>query len=418
MKRYLILGTLSICLVLLSAWLVSFGLDQRRVYYGDFEFAEQDIRELSRLPHVLYGFGLQAWQELDANGAAKLLRQVVARDPLYMDAWLKLAEAEIETGNTDLAGKIAAFCHTKISRVLRWKQSHTLLVHDLGLHDIFRHNLNYLVNRNKWLSDIFYLLDVHTKYQTDSALALLASGNRPAYLAWLMRWKRDEAAKTTWEAIEADGAVTDELLQDYVDFLVSQKDVAPAASLWRQHTGLHGIVNAGFEDKILGRGFGWRMHTSKAGKTWRGRRVYGQSRKGTHALRVSFLGKENLDWHHIYQIVPVAPEKSYQLTYWWKSKGISTDQGPFVEVYSYDVRGLYKKGPIVVGSRDWEQVTVAFTAPTDCHAVAVRLRRNASLRFDNKIQGSLWVDDFALIVKEQGLEERVFGKAEETKSGR
>jgi tetratricopeptide (TPR) repeat protein len=403
MKRYLPLTALSMCLVLLAAWLVSFGLDQRRVYYGDFEYAEQDVKELSRLPQVLYGFGLKSWQELDANGAAELFRQAVARDPLFMDAWLKLAEAEIEVGNADIARKIATFCHTKISQVLRWKQTHTLLAHDLGMQDIFRHNLNYLVDRKKWLSDIFYLLDIRTKYETDRALVLLARGNRQAYLEWLMRWKRDEAAHTTWEAIEADSDVTDELLQDYVHFLVSQKDVAPAAILWRQHTGLDGIVNAGFEDQIMGRGFGWRMSNSRNKKTWQGRRVFGQSRKGTHALRISFLGKENLDWRHIYQIVPVTPEKSYQLTYWWKSKSITTDQGPFVEIYGYDVKGLYQKGPMAVGSRDWEPVDVAFTAPVDCHAVVMRLRRNASLRFDNKIQGVLWVDDFALAAVETNL---------------
>lgn len=399
MKRYLLPTTLSICLVLLSAWLVSFGLDQRRVYFGDFEYAEQDIKELSRLPQVLYGFGLQAWQELDADRAAKLFRQVVARNPLDMDAWFKLAKAEIETGNAGLARKIATFCHTRISQVLRWKQTHTLLAHDLDMQDIFRHNLNYLVSRKKWLTDIFYLLDIHTKYETGRALALLDRGNRQTYLKWLVRWKRDEAAQTTWKAIEADGDVTDALLQDYVHFLVSQKDVAPAAMIWRRHTGLHGIVNAGFEDKIMGHGFGWRISESGNEKTWQGRRVYGQSKKGTHALRISFLGKENLDWHHIYQIVPVTPETSYQLTYWRKSKGVTTDQGPFVEIYSYDVRGLYKKGTMAVGSRDWEQVAVEFTVPADCHAVVMRLRRNTSLRFDNKIQGVLWVDDFALAVE-------------------
>jgi hypothetical protein len=71
-----------------------------------------------------------------------------------------------------------------------------------------------------------------------------------------------------------------------------------------------------------------------------------------------------------------------------------------VEIYSYEVRGLYKKGAMALGSRDWEQVDVAFTAPVDCHAVVVRLRRNTSLRFDNKIQGVLWVDDFALTMEE------------------
>ena len=106
--------------------------------------------------------------------------------------------------------------------------------------------------------------------------------------------------------------------------------------------------------------------------------------------------------------MPVTPESAYQLKYFWKSKGITTDQGPFVEIYSYDVRGIYKKGPMAAGSRDWEPVTVEFTAPADCHAVVVRLRRNTSLRFDNKIQGSLWVDDFSLTMVEPGL---VVGRA-------
>jgi hypothetical protein len=396
MKRYLLLTIKSVFLILLSFWLVSFGLDQRRVYYGDFAYGEEDIEKLSRLPGVLYGFGLQAWRELDAGRATELFRQMVVRDPLYMDAWLKLAEAEDETGNEDLARKIAAFCDTKISRVLRWKQSHTLLAHDLGMQDIFRHNLNYLVYRRKWLPDIFFLLDTHTKFETNRALALLDRGNRGAYLSWLMGWGRANAAQMTWKAIEADGDVTDELLQDYVHFLVSQKDLAPAALLWQRHTGLHGMTNADFEKKIMSRGFGWRISNDKDEKTWQGRRVYGHSRKGVNALRVSFLGKKNLTWHHICQIVPVIPEQPYQLTYWWKSKGITTDQRPFVEIYSYGAQGLHLKGPMALRSNDWMPVTMAFTPPADCYAVVVRLRRNESFRFDNKIEGVLWVDDFKM----------------------
>jgi hypothetical protein len=34
--------------------------------------------------------------------------------------------------------------------------------------------------------------------------------------------------------------------------------------------------------------------------------------------------------------------------------------------------------------------------PEDCHAVVVRLRRRPSHRFDNKIAGILWLDDFEL----------------------
>jgi hypothetical protein len=398
-KRYLLLTTVSLLLILLSVWLVSYGLDQRRVHYGEFTYGEVDIERLPRSPGVLYGMGLQAWQELDADRAAKLFRQVVVRDPLYMDAWLKLAEAEIEAGNEDLARKIGAFCHTKISRVLRWKQSHTLLAHDLAMQDIFRHNLNYLVDRKKWLPENFYLLDTHTKFETDRALVLLSTGNWPAYLEWLISWERTEAAQTVWDAIEVSSAITGELLETYVHYLVSQKDVAHAAGLWLQYTGIAGMSNAGFEKKITQKGFDWRIANGGDTKSWQYRQVYGQSQKGSYALRVSFLGKENMAWHHIYQVVPVTSEQPYRLTFWWKSKGITTDQGPFVEIYSYDSKGLYVRGPMTLGSRIWTQVAIDFSPPADCHAVVVRLRRNESLRFDSKIQGVLWVDEFALTLQ-------------------
>lgn len=401
MRRFLFPSILSVFLVLLSVWLVSYGLDQRRIYLGEYMNGTKDSRALSRYPRVLYEFGERAWQKLDAGSAAGLFRQVVVRDPLYMDAWIKLAEVEIETGNAELARKIVDFCHTKVSRVLRWKPSQTLMAHDLGMRDIFRFNLNYLVGRKKWLPDIFFLLDTHTNFKTQRALALLDYGNREAYLKYLISWKRTDAAQKVWEAIEADGGVTDELLEKYVHFLISQKNVAPAAALWLQYTGISGMTNAGFEKEVAKQGFGWRISNGRDEKKWRCRRVYGQSRKGAHSLRISFLGQENLSWAHIYQVVPVIPGQTYQLTYWWKSRAITTDQGPFVEIYSFDAKGLNLKGPMALGSRDWARVTVDFTTPADCHAVVVRLRRNESLRFDNKIQGVLWVDDFVLKLQKQ-----------------
>jgi hypothetical protein len=379
--------------MVISVWLVSFSLDQRRVHYG--MYADGDM-SLSSLPEVLYGFGQQKWDHLDADGAVTLFRQVVARDPLHMDAWLKLAEAESETGNVNIARKIVVFCDARAGQVLRWKQAHTLLAHDLDEEDIFRKNLNYLVDRKKWLGDLFFLLDTHTKNQTDQAISLLAPANRPAYLEWLIQWEKVAAAQTVWAAIAAGGGVTDALLENYVHFLVSQKRMVTATALWQQHAGKFGMTNPNFEKEISGKGFGWRMHVSKEEKAWQGRRVFGQSHQGAHALQISFYGRENLDWHPIYQVVPVTPEKPHQLTFWWKSKGITTDQGPFVEIYGYDADGLYQKSPMVLGSRDWSQEKVTFTPPANCHAVIVQLCRNESLRFDNKIRGVLWVDDFSI----------------------
>jgi hypothetical protein len=102
----------------------------------------------------------------------------------------------------------------------------------------------------------------------------------------------------------------------------------------------------------------------------------------------------------------VKPLQPYRLSYRWKSKWITTDQGPFVEIYGYDQKGLYHKGPMIKGTNLWHTETLEFMPPEECNAVVVRLRRNKSRRFDSKIAGTLWLDDFKLEKIAQGLELR------------
>jgi hypothetical protein len=108
------------------------------------------------------------------------------------------------------------------------------------------------------------------------------------------------------------------------------------------------------------------------------------------------LNEENISFHHFYQIVPVVPLQPYRLSYRWKSKWITTDQGPFVEIYGYDQKGLHHKGPMIKGTNLWHTETLEFTPPEKCNAVVIRLRRLKSRRFDSKIAGTLWLDDFKI----------------------
>ena len=59
-------------------------------------------------------------------------------------------------------------------------------------------------------------------------------------------------------------------------------------------------------------------------------------------------------------------------------------------------RGIYTNGDMMLGTNGWQKQDIEFTAPKDCHAVVVRLYRRPSQRFDSKIAGRLWLDDFRL----------------------
>ena len=105
---------------------------------------------------------------------------------------------------------------------------------------------------------------------------------------------------------------------------------------------------------------------------------------------------------HLAQIVPVDPLAAYRLIYGWRSTGITTDRGPYIEICGYDGSPFCLAGPMMLGPHGWQREDIPFAVPEDCHAVRVRLRRLPSRRFDSKISGTLWLDDFGLEKKEAG----------------
>jgi hypothetical protein len=177
---------------------------------------------------------------------------------------------------------------------------------------------------------------------------------------------------------------------------VSHKKIKQAADIRREGVeNVDSITNSGFEDEISGRGFDWRYTANQKGK-WTIRRTLSGAFSGAHCLRIRFEGKENISFSHLYQIVPIDPMTPYRLTYHWRSRDLTTDQGPFVEIYGYDCKGYYANGSMMLGTHGWQKQEIEFTAPKDCHAVVVRLHRRPSHRFDSKIAGRLWLDDFKL----------------------
>jgi hypothetical protein len=243
--------------------------------------------------------------------------------------------------------------------------------------------------------DTLHLLDFHFNSDTAAVVAALQSDNLVPYLKWLMRWGRVDDTVTVWQRIVKEGEPDPDVVLQYTHFLVGKKKVLAARDIWHKFNGTEGMTNAGFEEEITRRGFDWRYSKNRQ-ENWEIRRINSGVSDESHALRIWFAGEENIAFHHLYQIVPVVPSESYRLSYRWKSKWITTDQGPFVEIYGYDQKGLHQKGPMIKGTNLWQTETIEFTPPEECNAVVVRLRRLKSHRFDSKIAGTLWLDDFKL----------------------
>jgi hypothetical protein len=393
----------------LGGWLFYFNWLQRPIRYRTYNFSIEESQRLRPFARAQYAHGLHAWFQNDPETAAEFFRQAVSRDVFFLDAWLKLAEAETTMGHAEKSSDILMFTTALTGSVFRWKWPQILLARDLGMDDILYRNTNYLLSRRILTQDALQLLHIHSGADVTAVMTVLDPDNLVLYLDWLMRWGMTESTLAVWQKIRKNGKPDAEFGLKYAHFLLSKKRVVESISVWQEYLSLDGMTNAGFENEITKRGFDWRYWGGK-GDNWTIERVNQGAHEGKYALRVSFAGRQNISFQNLYQIIPVIPLERLRLSYAWKSDGITTDQGPFVEIVGYDQKGLSQSGPMITGTHTWREESIEFRPPAGCRAVVARVRRRPSNRFDSKIKGSFWLDNFHLEIlnseKKQILSEK------------
>ena len=382
---------ISAALLCLALWMLKWGLESRVV--ASRSYTPQMMRVLAEFPKALVRLGAEAWAVQDVSGAIGLFRKAVSGDPLNGTALLALAEAEKTIGNREGARKILDYVHGLGKKTLRWTWSETLLALDLSAYPVVWENLNRMIENNRHTNDALQLADVLLTRETEAVDKRFEARNLPAYMRWLIRWGRLDRALGVREKMALKGLKDPKADAWLSARLLARKRTSEALALEEGRWGR--LTNPGFESDITNGPFDW--HFSDGGDPgWKIKRVAGTAGAGGYSLSITFDGKKNGSFAHLRQIVPVEPGKTYRLTAWWKGEELSTDQGPLLEVYGYDAKGLHVKGPMLTGTRDWEKVTLEFTAPEGCHAVVLRLRRYPSRKLDSKIKGTIWLDGFRL----------------------
>ena len=378
-----------------GSWLIYFNWLQRPIHYRTYTFSSEESNRLRLFARAQYAHGLHAWFQNDPETAAEFFRQAVSQDVSFIDAWLKLAEAEAIMGQAEKSRDILRFTTGLTDGVFRWMWPQMLLARELDMDDILYRNTNYLLSRRTLIQDALQLLHIHFGGDVRAAMTVIEPDNFVLYLNWLMRWGMTENTLAVWQKIRETGKPDTEIGLTYANFLLGQKRISQSMAVWQEYMSLDGMTNGGFENEISQRGFDWR-HWGDEDGNWTIERATRGAHEGKYALRISFAGRQNISFQNIYQIVPVIPLKRLRLRYAWKSEGITTDQGPFIEIVGYDQRGLSQSGPMTTGTHEWREESIEFRPPAGCRAAVVRVRRRPSHRFDSKIKGSFWLDNFRL----------------------
>lgn len=383
---------ISAALLWLAVWMLKWGLESRVV--ASRSYTQEMVQILARFPDALVRLGAEAWAIQDFSGALRLFQRAVSLDPLRGGGWLSLAEVEKTSGNRDEAHEILDYVHGLGEKTLRWTWSETLLALDLGAYHVVWENLNRMIENKRHTNDALQLADVLLASEPESVDNRFEARNLPVYMNWLIGWGRLDQALGVREKMARKGLRDPEADARLSARLLARKRVPEALSLEGLLPGR--LTNPGFEADITHGPFDWHF-SDRGDRGWKIKRVAGTAIEGRYSLSVTFDGNKNCSFAQLRQIVPVEPGKTYLLTAWWKGDGLSTDQGLFLEVYGYDAKGLHVRGPMLTGTRDWEKVSVEFTAPEGCHGVVLRLRRNPSRKLDNKIKGTIWLDGFELM---------------------
>lgn len=114
-------------------------------------------------------------------------------------------------------------------------------------------------------------------------------------------------------------------------------------------------------------------------------------------MRIEFDGKVNLDFQNLYQDVPVQPRTSYHFSAYVRTREISTASGIRLEIvdprHPSEVQILT---PNLVGTNPWTPVEADFETGADTELLEILVRRVPEWRFDNKLRGTVWIDDVTL----------------------
>ena len=341
----------------------------------------------------------------DPEKAASHYRRSITLNPLQPGAWIELSKIY------QLDGKAAEAEYTleravKISPndpALMWEAGTFWLMNDMidKAVPVLRRYIMILPGKQQEVYDLCWNLKLGNSYILSN---LVPAGYKfqSGYLSYLMTTKRPDEAQEVWKGIDYN-SLEQKLFIDYVNFLIDTKLYDQADDVWRTVTGkLEGaekndrtslVWNAGFEQEILNGGFDWVINEAKGVNVFLEDSIH---MTGSKSLGVKFDGTENPDVTIAQQVVRVSPSTRYILKGYIRSDSLTTTNGLFISVEGHKCEGLYQRSDVITGTNFWKEVSTDFATPADCSAVVVRIRREKSTKFDNKIMGVAWIDGISL----------------------
>jgi hypothetical protein len=350
-------------------------------------------------------------EESDPQQAIRAYRVSVSIDPRSPENWLGLGSAYESVG--DIAPARDAFLQAKraypLSAEVSWQYGNFLLRQG-ELKTAFA-EMQRAVQADPKRGAEAFSRSIRAEADVDLVLDRVLPPLRDVYVDVIWDQINDghtEYALKTWDRL---AAIHPSLpLQDVLTLmgsLVAKKQFTEAQRVWSQAVIFAGmgdlqgppgsvLWDGGFESGVANVGFSWFISDS-LGSVQVG---YDASEKhsGKHSLRLTFDGKSDVNFNGVCHYVPVQPSTPYHFSAWLHTRDLTTDQGIRFQLHSLGVQdSTFLVTPAVHGSQPWTEMNLPWVSGIDVQELQVCVVRFPSDQADNRIQGTAWIDDVALV---------------------
>jgi len=252
-------------------------------------------------------------------------------------------------------------------------------------------------------SDIFRRYTAQGKNVSDPLKYGFPRNPRPAraFLRYLAQKGNAADAQLTWHWMNAHGFADAQVANDYVTFLLRKNRPQEASATWKDYLGpragdygrFNYVFNGGFEEEWSGSRLDWKVEHTEGAEVSRDET---NPDSGRWSLRIRFDGKHNLTGTGVQETV-VIPGGRYRFRARIRTEGLTTDQGIL-----FDLSPLQPASPVHwrsspwLGTNPWSTVEIFFTVPASGGAYLIQVARNASIKFDSLVAGTVWIDTLSI----------------------
>lgn len=345
----------------------------------------------------------------DMSRAIVNYQKAVQRNPLSAHYWMDLASAYEATGDDD--GAQQAFERAKA-------------VYPTSAEVAFHYG-NFLLREQKYPEAYG---ELRQAVQTDRTLLPLvisrtwrASGDVnqlldvlpsdvDAYLQaldFLGTTHEAEPALAVWRGILKLGRfVPFERTFPLVEELIREDRADDAHRVWSEALAAAGLLHVEPARGSLIWNGDFLQEFSNGGLDWRWDATPGASigfdfqtgPNNSRAVRLDFSGGKNVSLSAPFEFVPVEANRAYHFHASMRAEQITTESGPRFSITDPNhPNALNILTENFTGSRPWTALEADLTTGPETHFLLVRLVRDPSRLFDNKLGGTVWIADVSLI---------------------